>query len=718
MTRPTPHYVAVIPAYNEAATIRAVAARTLKAVGQVIVVDDGSCDQTAEALHGLPVAVISHPRNLGKGAALWHGMQAALKAGATAVLTLDGDGQHEPDDIAALIAMHQRDPTAIVTGARLHQRQHIPRLRYCANRAANFWISWAAGYRIQDSQSGFRLYPSTLLQAVGPGCDAASGFAFESELLIEAGRLGASIRAVPVSTNYGRHLRQSHFRQVRDVLRITRMVAQKLLARRLDVTGLIMSRRQPAVLYRSTSTFRVSLNEQPPSRRRRVLFIAEAVTLAHVARAAVLARTLDSARYDVHLACDRRYLHLFTQLPATIHSIQSIGSQQFQDRLLTGSPLYSAAELRTYVQQDLRLLADLNPDAVVGDFRLSLSVSARVAAVPYLTVTNAHWSPYAKQHFVVPKLAMTERFGPRLGQLLFTLIRPAVFAQQAQALNRVRKEYGLPSVGYTLPHIFTDADETAYADLPELVPTFDRPPHHHYLGPVLWSPDSAPPWWDSVPNVRPMAYVSLGTSGRAELLPLVLQALEDLGVYALVSTAGKAPPSSASGSAWVSRYLPGLEAATRADFVICNGGSATVYQALAAGVPVLGIPNNLDQYLMMDYIRRAGAGDYLRAGDTSARAVTNAVDLILHTAAYRRQAHQLGQQIRSGRLGTRFEGLLALLLGPLTPDRDVRLYPSQNGAAPPLVAGRSERSRGTPTLQSLGITSHPKRPSQEGEPPW
>ena len=78
----------------------------------------------------------------------------------------------------------------------------------------------------------------------------------------------------------------------------------------------------------------------PPLRRRRILFVAEAVSLAHVARAAALARTLDPERYDLHLACDRRYLHLFETLPVTVHPMQSIGSDEFQDRLRKGAALY------------------------------------------------------------------------------------------------------------------------------------------------------------------------------------------------------------------------------------------------------------------------------------------------------------------------------------------------------------------------------------------
>lgn len=662
MKRWAQDHVAVIPAYNEAGTIHTVAAHTLKYLDRVVVVDDGSCDQTVECLRELPVTVIRHPRNLGKAAALWRGMQYAMTQDATAVITLDGDGQHDPKDIPALITMHRCDPSAIVIGARLHARQTIPWRRYLANHVANFWVSWAAGSRIQDSQSGFRLYPAAVLNAVGSRCDAMSGFAFESELLIEAGRIGIPIRTVPVSVIYGRHLRQSHFRQVRDVVRITRMVAGKLLAKRLDISGLRKSRR-PAIPIPHRARLLVSSEDLGLFRRRRILFIAESVTLAHVARAAALARTLDPERFDVHLACDRRYLHLFQKLPATVQPIRSIGSEEFQDRLRKGSPLYTADELRTYVKQDLRLLADLNPDAVIGDFRLSLSVSARVASVPYLTLTNAYWSPYARQTFVVPELAITERLGPRVGQALFGLMRPFVFAHQALALNQVRKEYGLPSVGYSLPHIFTEADETLYADLPEVVPTFARPTHHHYLGPILWSPDFTPPWWDAVPDVRPMVYVSLGTSGRPDLLPKVLRALDNLGVTALVSTAGRQAPGPLSERTWISRYLPGLQAAARADLVICNGGSATVYQAFAAGVPVLGIPSNLDQYLMMDYVQRYGAGESLRAGEASITTLTRVTKQIVEQSSYRLRAAHLGALIAAAHPAERLHQLLSQILG-------------------------------------------------------
>lgn len=672
--------IAIIPAYNEAGTIRRVATRTLHYIERVVVVDDGSTDQTVASLRELPVTMLRHTQNLGKSAALRRGMQYAVAQGASAIITLDGDGQHDPADIPALLAMHRRNPRAIVVAARRRHRHTIPRLRVLAQRIADFWISVAAGCAITDSQSGFRLYPVSAWTAAGWPCDSASGFVFESEILIEAGRSGIPIRSVPVSAIYGRHLRQSHFQSGRDIAAIARMVAGKIVADWRDTSNRGL-RRQRTIAPAATSPYGATEQVRPTPHKARILFMTEAVTLAHVARAVALARRLNPDHYEVHLACDRRYHHLFESVPAIVHSIRTISGQQFQDRLRRGDPLYSTEELHQYVEEDLRVLTQLSPDAVVGDFRLSLSVSARVAAVPYLTVTNAHWSPFARQHFVVPELAITDRFGPSIGQALFAVMRPFVFAQQAYALNQVRRDYGLPALTYSLPHQFTDADVTLYADVPELVPTFHRPPHHHYVGPVLWSPDSIPPWWDSLPDTGRMAYVTLGTSGPSDLLPVILEALERRCIGALVSTAGRSIPGRLPPGTRVAHYLPGQAAAERADLVICNGGSATVYQALAAGKPVLGIPNNLDQYLMMDYVRRMGAGDYLRAGTTSPATVTALCERLLDSQAVRDQARRLQTAIDQHRTAKAFEQHLRSVLGTHRTSLAVSKIRAEKGSA-------------------------------------
>jgi glycosyltransferase involved in cell wall biosynthesis len=236
-----PAVAAVIPAYNEAATIAAVAVGALKHVARVIVVDDGSTDGTQQALADFAGTVIRHPVNRGKAASLWDGMQAALAQGAEAVITLDGDGQHDPDDIPRLLAAAGADAGCLVIAARLNNRDAVPKARRFANAQADFWISWAAGVPIRDTQSGFRLYPARLIARIGARRARARSFVFESEILIDAARQGFRPLWIATEARYGTSTRASYYRPWADTLRIIAMVAGKLLRRGMSPLGLLRS---------------------------------------------------------------------------------------------------------------------------------------------------------------------------------------------------------------------------------------------------------------------------------------------------------------------------------------------------------------------------------------------------------------------------------------------------------------------------------------------
>ncbi len=236
----------VIPAYNEAATIHDIATRTLSQMRGVIVVDDCSEDATVQALTNLPVVVLRNPVNRGKGASLIRGINYALDQGAAVVITLDGDGQHQPEDIPRVLATAERHPGRIIIGSRLAHKDAFPRPRYYANRVADFWISWAAGYAIEDSQSGFRLYPAGLLRQPRIAKMNAKGFVFESEILIEAARVGCTSAPIPIAAIYGKQARSSHFRPVLDITRIVLMVAWKLISRGLYLGGLYRAFLRPS----------------------------------------------------------------------------------------------------------------------------------------------------------------------------------------------------------------------------------------------------------------------------------------------------------------------------------------------------------------------------------------------------------------------------------------------------------------------------------------
>lgn len=381
--------------------------------------------------------------------------------------------------------------------------------------------------------------------------------------------------------------------------------------------------------------------EPAAARRLRILFVAEAVTLAHVARPAALAQGLDRSRYDVMLAVDPRAQRFVAPLGVPVQAIPSIPSEQFLEKLRRGAPVYDLATLRGYVREDLALIAEQKPDAVVGDFRLSLAISARVAKVPYFSITNAYWSPYARVRFALPDLPLA-RLGVPLGTMVFRLGLPIGFRLHAMPMERLRREYGLPSLRHDLRRVYTDADQTLFADVPELVPTEALPPNCHFLGPILWSPPvPLPDWWAELPPNRPLIYVTAGSSGRANLLSTVLEGLADQPVTIIAATAGRGRPEHVPPNAWVADYLPGEAAALRASLVVCNGGSPATHQALAAGTPVIGLASNLDQHLNMAAVERAGAGKLLRAERVTPALVRATVASMLAQPSFRAAAATL-----------------------------------------------------------------------------
>ena len=411
--------------------------------------------------------------------------------------------------------------------------------------------------------------------------------------------------------------------------------------------------------------------------RKKILFVAEAVTLAHLARPLALAQMLDRQRYAVHLACAPGHEAFLTGSDAQLSLIQSIPSAQFLAALAAGKPVYEEATLQAYVDEDLRLLSAVRPDVVVGDFRISLSVSARLANVPYVALSNAYWSPYVRQHYTVPSLPMSKLLPIPLANALFLAVRPLAFALHTRPLNKVRLHHGLPSLGYDLRRIYTDGDRTLYADIPEMFPAQAMPYSHSYLGPVMWSPPmELPEWWGAIPESRPVVYVTLGSSGQGALLPRVLAALASLPVTVIAATAGNAAPSPLPANARVANYLPGEAAARRASLVICNGGSPTSQQALAAGVPVLGIAGNLDQFLNMSGVVAAGAGILLRADRFDGDAVCAAAVKLIDSAEARSQAGRLGQLFRNYQPGSYLDAVLREMTGRA---------PEQKGGRPPLA---------------------------------
>jgi len=228
---PSRRFAIVIPAYNHGRQVGGVVEKTLQLGLPVIVVDDGSTDSTPQVLGSLSdVTVIRHKENQGKGASLLTGFTAALQLADWAI-TIDADGQHNPEDILSLIQAIPERQRLIGIGKRTGMgHENVPWTSRWGRRFSNFWVWAACGRRFSDSQSGFRVYP--LPEALHLGTRARR-YQFEVEILVRAVWRGIPIIEIPVRALYGPfEERVSHFRPWLDFWRNTRTFA-RLVAKRV-----------------------------------------------------------------------------------------------------------------------------------------------------------------------------------------------------------------------------------------------------------------------------------------------------------------------------------------------------------------------------------------------------------------------------------------------------------------------------------------------------
>ena len=220
-------YCVVIPAFDAAKTVGELVQRIKPQGLSVVVIDDGSHDQTASIASEHGALVISHLRNQGKGSALRTGFEYALRSRYDGVITLDGDGQHDPAEIPRLVREGEIQHAGIVVGNRMRNGSSMPRVRRWTNTVMSAIVSLVVRQRIPDSQCGFRFIRKEVLEAVPL---RAKRFEIETELLLHAARQRWKIISVPVTSIYQNH-HQSYIRPVRDAIRFFGLVLRYLIWR-------------------------------------------------------------------------------------------------------------------------------------------------------------------------------------------------------------------------------------------------------------------------------------------------------------------------------------------------------------------------------------------------------------------------------------------------------------------------------------------------------
>ncbi len=214
-------YCVILPAYQEEGRVGKVVAGILKYCPDVIVVDDGSIDATAREAENAGAVVVVHEKNKGKGGALVSGFKAAVEREFEFVITMDSDGQHDPADIAGLIAEYDKTEKPVIIGSRMDNPVNMPFVRRMTNKFMSWLLSRKMGQLVPDTQSGFRLYKCDVLKFLNIESDR---FTADSEFLLNLAEAGVLIGAAPIKVIYGDE--KSKISPVKDTIRFFNMLSK------------------------------------------------------------------------------------------------------------------------------------------------------------------------------------------------------------------------------------------------------------------------------------------------------------------------------------------------------------------------------------------------------------------------------------------------------------------------------------------------------------
>jgi MGT family glycosyltransferase len=385
--------------------------------------------------------------------------------------------------------------------------------------------------------------------------------------------------------------------------------------------------------------------------KKRILMVGDGNFLAHISRLLEVALELrDRHGHEVVFAAQGA----FTRLPREagfwvepVYTVEKETTLALAKRagLVDYRWWYDAIERS--VRSDLEVIDKVRPELVVGDMHWTLHTSAELAGVPYASITNACWTNYDAS----PLYAFDDHFSTRLlGRRLATRFMPRLkvllASYWALAYRRLRRRHGLdPDRARNIFQVI-EGDLTLLADVPEYAPTCELPDNVHYVGPILWKSQwkdwTAPRWFRELDPARPTVYFTLGSSGEVDYFRQVRDVFADTRYQVIMTTGGLvAGVDRLPNNIHVLDFAPGLEIMKRSDVVLNHGGNGTIYQAIAAGIPIIGIPAHVDQERNLQRVEDLGFGLKLREKTCTGEKILEAVGEVVRNPRYRQAAREL-----------------------------------------------------------------------------
>ena len=370
--------------------------------------------------------------------------------------------------------------------------------------------------------------------------------------------------------------------------------------------------------------------------KKKILVMPDGNWLAHTSRSLEVAKSLRQVGLDVVFAGEGQYIKLPREKGFPIFPIITLNPEHVLAVSRRGRVNHYDYDLtKRCVKEELKLFDKVKPDLVLADWRLSLSTSCELAGIPLAVILNAAWTDYytvrirAVEHFTGTRL-----LGKRIATSIAPWLKSFILKFDIRPINKFRREKGLKA-HKNLWDIMR-GDLNLLPDIPEYAPTKDLPSNFHYIGPVVWEPETKPPGWlEKVDPESPTIYFTMGSTGYARFFKQAIEIFGNSKYQCIMTTAGLADLTDIPENFFVADYAPGSKIMEKSDVVVCHGGNGTIYQAMSKGVPIIGIPTMHDQEFNLQRVEDLGIGINLSELKFKPSHLIDAVEMVLTKRSYK-----------------------------------------------------------------------------------